>query len=108
MAKSGIRIIEETVGSGPEIGGHDRVWVVYDMQLSRGDFIVQDQGYALSLDDRNTIAGLRFGIEGMREGGTRKFKASPHLCYHDAGIPKGVIPKKAVLIITIKSLKLVK
>ncbi len=106
MPKPGIKIIEETVGSGAIVGKSDRVRILYDMQLSQGDFLVRDRWDTIALDDRQIIAGLRYGIEGMREGGTRKFKASPHLCYRDAGVvPK--IPKNAVLITTIKSLEIV-
>ncbi|HKQ47689.1 MAG TPA: FKBP-type peptidyl-prolyl cis-trans isomerase [Phycisphaerae bacterium] len=104
MSKSGIKIIEDSTGSGAVLRSTDRVRILYDMQLSHGDFLVQEQWDTIALDDRNIIAGLRYGIEGMREGGMRKFKASPHLCYGDKELDR--IPKNAALIVTIKSVKI--
>ncbi len=114
MSKPGIRIVEESLGSGRVIGKHDGVRIKYDMQMSQGAFLIQDQWEMFSLRDRDIWAGLRYGIEGMREGGTRTFKASPHLCYGDKEFSFRVgkeykrIPENAVLVFTIKSLKLVK
>ena len=51
--------------------------------------------------DRNAVAGFRYGLEGMRIGGVRKFKASPHLCYRDLELDG--IPKNAVLIFDIRA-----
>ncbi|MGZ8901274.1 MAG: FKBP-type peptidyl-prolyl cis-trans isomerase [Limisphaerales bacterium] len=50
----------------------------------------------IDLDRRECIAGLRLGIEGMREGGRRELVVSPHLAYGEAGIP-GRVPPNAVL-----------
>jgi FKBP-type peptidyl-prolyl cis-trans isomerase len=47
------------------------------------------------------FAGLFQGIEGMRIGGRRKLKISPHLAYGDSGIP-GRIPPRAVIIVEIE------
>jgi FKBP-type peptidyl-prolyl cis-trans isomerase len=49
------------------------------------------------------VAGFRYGLEGMRAGGTRKFRASPHLCYRDLELER--IPKNAVLIFNVKKLE---
>ncbi len=47
--------------------------------------------------DRNDLfAGLFYGIEGMRIGGKRILKISPHLAYRERGI-EGIIPPNAVL-----------
>ncbi|MBZ5500508.1 MAG: FKBP-type peptidyl-prolyl cis-trans isomerase [Acidobacteriia bacterium] len=35
---------------------------------------------------REVIAGLEYGIEGMRVGGVRKISVSPHLAYRDTGV----------------------
>lgn len=43
MAKSGIKILEESPGDGPELKTGDRVRLRYDIQLNRGDYIVRDQ-----------------------------------------------------------------
>ena len=105
MTKSGIKILADTPGSGSELNKGDRVRLRYDVMLSRGDMLSPDQETILTIGDRHTIAGLNYGLEGMRAGGTRQFKASPHLCYGDEGVA-GMIPKNAVLIFNIKHLEI--
>jgi FKBP-type peptidyl-prolyl cis-trans isomerase len=105
MPKSGIKIIAETVGTGPELKKGDRVRLRYDCQLNRGDFIARDRDEVWTIGDREVVAGFRYGLEGMRAGGTRQFRASPHLCYRDAELEK--IPKNAVLIFDIKYVEIV-
>lgn len=105
MPKTGIKIIEETLGTGPELKKGDRVRIKYDIQLNRGDYLARDQESEWIVGDRNFVAGFRYGIEGLRVGGTRRFRASPHLCYQDAGC--GNIPKNAMLIVDIKYVEIV-
>jgi len=105
MPKTGIKIIEETLGTGPELKKGDRVRIKYDIQLNRGDYLARDQESEWIVGDRNFVAGFRYGIEGLRVGGTRRFRASPHLCYRDAGC--GNIPKNAMLIVDIKYVEIV-
>jgi FK506-binding nuclear protein len=105
MPKTGIKIIEETPGTGPELKKGDRVRMRYDIQLNRGDYLARDQESVWVVGDRNFVAGFRYGIDGLRVGGTRRFKASPHLCYRDAKL--GKIPKNAVLIFDIKYVEVV-
>jgi FKBP-type peptidyl-prolyl cis-trans isomerase len=102
--KPGIKIVSESPGSGPELKKGDRVRIRYDIQLNRGDFLARDQETILTIGDREFIAGFRYGIEGMRVGGSRQFRAGPHLCYRDAELER--IPKNAVLIIDIKKVEL--
>ncbi|NOS69573.1 MAG: FKBP-type peptidyl-prolyl cis-trans isomerase [Verrucomicrobia bacterium] len=102
MPKPGIKIISEETGSGPEPKKDDRVRVIYDIQLNRGDYLVQDAESVFTLDDREIIAGFRYGLEGMRVGGTRRFRAGPHLCYRELESQK--VPKNAVLIFDVKQL----
>jgi FKBP-type peptidyl-prolyl cis-trans isomerase len=104
MPKSGIKIISDTPGIGPEIKQGDKVRVTCDIQLNRDEFLRQDLDLTFTVGDRNLVAGYRYGMEGMKPGGARKFKASPHLCYRDQEL--GHIPKNAVLIVTIKKLEL--
>jgi hypothetical protein len=51
---------------------------------------ISDNGKAMTADFRYDrvflIAGLFYGIEGMRVGGKRTLKISPHLAYRDKGI----------------------
>jgi FKBP-type peptidyl-prolyl cis-trans isomerase len=104
--KPGITIVEETVGTGVLLERRHRVHVLYDIQLNHGDFLARDERLTFRLNQRGVIPGFRYGIEGMRVGGTRKFKASPHLCY--AGKEVENLPKEAVLLVNIKSVELAK
>ncbi|MBB6050130.1 FKBP-type peptidyl-prolyl cis-trans isomerase [Armatimonas rosea] len=103
--KSGIKILSETIGSGPELKRGDCVRLRYDIQLCRGDFLVQDQEAMYTVGDRDFVAGFRYGLEGLRSGGVRRFRASPHLCYGDMAL--GSVPANAALIFDIKSSEIV-
>lgn len=105
MAKSGIKIISEVPGTGPELKKGDRVRLIYDIQLNRGEFLVQNQEVIWTVGERHYVAGFLYGLEGMRPGGSRRFRASPHLCYRDTEVEK--VPKNAVLICDIKLVELV-
>jgi len=50
----------------------------------------------LRIDRENLIAGLFQGIDGMRVGGRRKLRISPHLAYGDEGIPGRIPPGAAI------------
>ena len=106
MPKPGIRVIEDQPGTGPPAERGDTIEVTYGLTLNRGDVVQPGQRLAMVLGDRSVIAGLNYGIEGMRQGGRRKFRAGPHLCYGDDGIP-GTIPANAVLIfdVTLSGIK---
>ena len=43
------------------------------------------------IDRHSLVAGLFYGVEGMRVGGTRRLGIAPHLAYRGRGVP-GVIP----------------
>lgn len=105
MPRSGIKIVSETPGDGPELKKGVRVRLRYDIQLNRGEYLAKDQETVWVVGDRNVIAGFMYGLEGMRAGGTRTFRASPHLCYRDAEVAG--IPKNAVLICHIKHVTIV-
>jgi hypothetical protein len=49
------------------------------------------------------ILSMKPAPDRMRAGGTRRFKASPHLCYRDEEL--AALPKHAVLIFDIKSVE---
>ncbi len=101
--KPGIKIIEDTIGDGaPEKSG-DSIKIEYDLFLNKGEKIKSDV-CNMVLGDRNMIAGFNYGIEGMKVGGIRKFKASPHLCYGDEGVIDK-IPPIAVLIFVVHLLE---
>ncbi len=105
MAKPGIKILRETIGTGYEVRRGDRVRITFDIQLNRGDYISRNRVSELTLYDREFIAGLRYALEGMRIGGTRVVQASPHLCFGNR--PGGLVPADAVLIFHIHSMELI-
>lgn len=104
MSTHGIRILADSPGSGPPLAKGDRVRVRYSIQLNRGDYLARDEEGIFMVGDRNEVAGFRYGLEGMRIGGSRRFKASPHLCYRDRELER--IPKNAVLVFDITHVEL--
>ena len=51
----------------------------------------------IALGRREAMAGVEHALIGMKVGGYRKVRVSPHLAYRDKGIPD-LIPPDAVLI----------
>ena len=52
------------------------VRVRYNGYLRRGDLFQKEVEVAIDLSRREVIAGLRYGIEGMCEGGPRRIHVS--------------------------------
>lgn len=96
----GIEITDLRVGSGAEATQEDCVAVNVRTFLRRGDEVSRSPAFGprmvIALSRRDSIAGLRKGIPGMRVGGVRQIVISPHLAYGEAGIP-GQIPANALL-----------
>jgi FK506-binding nuclear protein len=99
-----IKMPDETPGTGEVVQKGDDIEIEYDLYLNRGDLIQSKFRCRFTLGDRHTIAGLNYGIEGMRVGGRRRFKAGPYLCYRDAGLPAAKVPANAVLIFDVRVL----
>jgi len=99
----GIRIEEVEHGEGPPATRGRRVTVRYDGFLGRGDAFQRRVVASFTLGRREVIAGLESGVEGMRAGGRRRVRVSPHLGYGGRGVP-GVIPADAVLLFDVKLL----
>ena len=49
------------------------------------------------------FAGLFYGVEGMKVGGTRRIRVAPHLAYRGDGVP-GVVPPNALLTVEVQIL----
>jgi hypothetical protein len=96
----GIEIKELIVGTGDEATKESIVAVNVREFLRRGDEVSHSPLFGardiIDLGRRECIAGLRYGIPGMRIGGIREILISPHLAYGKAGIP-GLIPANALL-----------
>ena len=114
----GIKVLQQTEGEGKPAEKGDRV--VYNLKifLNQGDEVplneiqsknlpvhmVRTEGgyhfidHAITLGKRQAIAAVEHSLIGMKEGGYRKVRASPHLAYRDKGVP-GLIPENAVLVL---------
>ena len=117
---SGLEMIADHDGAGDAAARGDRV--VYNVRifLNRGDevplnetqartlpphMVRQDDGrvfidHTIVLGSRSAAAGIEEALIGMRRGGYRKVRISPHLAYRETGIP-GLIPPNAVLVVEI-------
>ena len=114
---SGIRLLEEREGEGRPAQKGDRVVYNTRLFLNQGDEVplnakqaphlpqemirVEEGGtfvdHSTVLGSRQAIAGVEHALMGMKVGGYRKVRISPHLAYREKGIPD-LIPPDAVLI----------
>ena len=87
----GIEIKDLIVGTGEEAAKGSVVVANVREFLRRGDEVSPSPLFGtrmvIDLSRRDSIAGLRYGIPGMRVGGTREIVISPHLAYGEVGIP---------------------
>ena len=114
MTRSGITQLDDHPGDGAPIERQRVYRVRLKMWLNMGEpvrwqhpwglidrALLEDDGSTLitdlRIDRENLIAGLFQGIDGMRIGGRRKLKISPHLAYGKQGIPGRIPPDAAIL-----------
>jgi FKBP-type peptidyl-prolyl cis-trans isomerase len=113
----GIKLLEEWKGEGKSARKGDRVVYNFKIFLNQGDevplneiqsknlpaHLIRVEGnsrfinHTTTLGKRQVIAAVEYSLIGMKEGGYRKVRASPHLAYRDKGIPD-LIPANAVLV----------
>ena len=115
--REGVEVLEDAPGLGALVERHARYDFRIRIWLSRGDPIrwshawgpvdrarLEDDGAtlftSLRVHRQDMIAGLFYGVEGMRVGGTRKLRVAPHLAYRETGVP-GVIPPNALLTVEV-------
>ncbi|MCP3685745.1 MAG: FKBP-type peptidyl-prolyl cis-trans isomerase [bacterium] len=111
--KTGIELISETEGTGEIVKRHHYYYLQLRLWLNKGAPIIwkhpigmldrmsiEDDGTTLTSDfriDREYLFnGLFYGIEGMRTGGTRVLRISPHMAFGEKGL-EDMIPPNAVL-----------
>lgn len=114
---SGLKLLEEREGEGRPARKGDRIVYNARLFLNKGDEVplndkqtqylpnemVRVEGglafvdHTTVLGSRQAIAGVEQALMGMKAGGYRKVRISPHLAYRDKGIPD-LIPSNAVLI----------
>jgi FKBP-type peptidyl-prolyl cis-trans isomerase len=114
---SGLKLLDEREGTGTPAKKGDRVVYNARLFLNQGDEVplndlqakqlpkevVRVEGgstfidHTIVLGRRQAIAGIEHALMGMKVGGYRKVRISPHLAYRDKGI-QDFIPPDAVLI----------
>jgi hypothetical protein len=114
---SGLKLLDERKGAGLAAQQGDRVVYNSRLFLNKGDEVPLNAKLAeclpkemfrveggvtcidhnIILGRRRVIAGVEHALTGMKVGGYRKVRVSPHLAYRDNGIPD-LIPPDAVLI----------
>src|SRR5262245_2357691 len=94
--RGGIEYEDLEIGNGPIAERGCTVEIEYSLFLNRGDCIQKSAKSSFRIGGRHVVAGLEYGVEGMKAGGKRRIRVSPHLAYGDAGVPD-VIPANAVL-----------
>ena len=118
---SGLEILEDQESSGPSAELGDTITYNVRIFLNRGDEVPINETQSIqgmpadrirrengqifidhisTLGKRQVIAGIEKAIVGMRVGGFRKVRVSPHLAYGSRGMP-GLVPPDAVLNISI-------
>lgn len=97
---SGVKIRDLSTGTGEEATRDRQVQIHVRGFLNRGELVIDTRGegrpWRIELGKRYCIAGLRYGVEGMRVGGKRELVVSPHLAYGTDGL-LGLVPPNAVM-----------
>lgn len=94
--RGGVEYEDLEVGSGAMAARGCAVEVEYSLFLNHGDSVHENKKYSFRIGERRVIAGLEYGVEGMRVGGKRRVRVGPHLAYREVGVPD-TIPANAVL-----------
>ena len=97
----GIKIEELLLGHGPVAKRGETVSIRYNGYLNRGDLFQEELNCTFKIGKREVIAGIEKAVEGMRVGGKRRVRVSPHLAYRDKGVG-GMIPPNAVVIFEVE------
>ena len=115
-AKSGIKLLDDREGSGEPAKKGDKVIYNVRIHLNKGDEVPLNERQAeflpagmlrtengrrlvdheLILGKRRAIAGVEYALIGMKPGGYRKVRLSPHLAYRNEGLTD-LIPPNAIL-----------
>lgn len=102
--RSGIKLKQETLGSGDVAGRGATIQIRYQLRLNRGEILQASEVSTFTIGKREVIAGLEYAVEGMCVGGNRTVQISPHLAYRDEGVA-GAVPPNAVLVFELELLK---
>ena len=111
--RSGVTLLVDIPGSGEPVRRQHVYRLRLRMWLHKGEAVrwqiaagpvgiarLEDDGTTLvtqlRIDRRSLVAGLFYGVDGMRVGGMRRLEIAPHLAYGDRGVP-GIIPAGALI-----------
>ena len=94
------------LGEGKLASREHMALIACRISLHRGECVQDWTRHWIELERRETIAGLRYGVEGMRVGGVRRVTVPPHLAYGETGVPVAGIPPNALLICDVELLDL--
>jgi hypothetical protein len=94
--RPGVQAQDSVAGTGDEAVRGKVAVVTVRMSLPDGTELPEDfmprSRILIDLRKRDCMAGLRYGIEGMRVGGRRELRIQPHLAYGAQGVPGKVPP----------------
>ena len=93
--KKGVTLLTEKEGSGNIANQGDIIDFDLEIYLNKGDNVSKNN-YVRKLNRANLIPGIVYSVIGMKEGGYREVKISPHLAHKEKGV-LGVIPENAIL-----------
>jgi FKBP-type peptidyl-prolyl cis-trans isomerase len=116
--RSGLKLLEEREGEGMPANQGDRVLFHMRLFLNKGEEVPLNETQVehlpkemirvvdgvtlidrtIVLGHREAIAGVEHALKGMKVGGYRKVRVSPHLAYRGKGVPD-LIPPDAVLVV---------
>jgi FKBP-type peptidyl-prolyl cis-trans isomerase len=115
---SGLKLLDEREGTGTPAMKGDRVVYNTRIFLNQGDEVPLNElqatqlpkemvrveagvtfiDHTIVLGCRQAIAGVEHALMGMKVGGYRKVRVSPHLAYREKGLTD-LIPPDAVLLV---------
>jgi FKBP-type peptidyl-prolyl cis-trans isomerase len=93
---SGIKLLGEVHGTGRAAQRGDEVTLECAGNLWTGQVVHDRVRQTTRIGSRQLIAGVEKTLVGMREGGYRRVRVSPHLAYRDMGVT-GAVPPNAAL-----------
>lgn len=103
--RGNVEFDEVRIGTGEPATRDHQAFVTLKLNLHHGDCVLSDSEQWIDLRRRHTIAGVRYGVVGMRVGGVRRITIGSHLAYGAEGLP-GLIPPDALLICDVELLLL--
>jgi FKBP-type peptidyl-prolyl cis-trans isomerase len=110
---SGLKVKELFLGTGPEAIRGKTVTVQAIGRLNKGEVFLSTYAYGtpwkFKAGGHKAIAGIAKGVLGMRVGGKRQIRISPHLGYRDQSMPANAlyqlpVPPNSVLVFEIELL----